>query len=395
MLLAAVLGPCGIVRGQTGQPACPWDLGALARAPSWETLERPRSDSARPIFFNGPPFRGKETRVFAWLGLPEVKPDVQAPGMVLVHGGGGTAFDEWVRLWVKRGYAAIALDTCGQIPVGRYSAWVHDPEGGPSGWGGFNQIDEPKEDQWPYHAVAKIILAHSLLRSLKEVDAERTGVTGISWGGYLTCVVAGVDPRFKVAMPVYGCGFYNRTAFSIPLLKMTREGASRWLRWWDASVYLGTAKCPMLWVTGSNDYAYPLYALQLSYRLPSGSRTLCVRLRMPHAHGGPGENPEEIRVFADSLLKGAAPLPKILGQGRQGDEVWATFESKVPVSKAELNWTRDSGPWERRSWESAAARLAEGRVTAALSPGVRVYCLNSFDARGYAVSTEHEELPPR
>ena len=41
----------------------------------------------------------------------------QARGaMVLVHGGGGTAFDAWVRAWVKAGYAAIAMDTCGALP---------------------------------------------------------------------------------------------------------------------------------------------------------------------------------------------------------------------------------------------------------------------------------------
>lgn len=32
--------------------------------------------------------------------------------MVLVHGGEGTAFAKWVRLWNERGYAAIAMDTC-------------------------------------------------------------------------------------------------------------------------------------------------------------------------------------------------------------------------------------------------------------------------------------------
>ena len=139
------------------------------------------------------------------------------------------------RLWVKRGYAAIAMDTCGQIPVGNYGHWVQDPEGGPHGWGGFDQIDRPREDQWTYHAVAKIILAHSLLRSLPEVDPERTGVTGISWGGYLTCIVAGVDPRFKLAVPVYGCGFYDQTLFAGELKKLGPEQAERWMAWWDPS----------------------------------------------------------------------------------------------------------------------------------------------------------------
>ena len=118
VLVLATLECSGVVSGQTTQAAVPWDLKALGQSPSWETLQRPTADTARAIFFKGPSFQGKPTRVFAWLGMPALKAGEKAPGMVLVHGGGGTAFDEWVRLWVKRGYAAIAMDTCGKIPVG-------------------------------------------------------------------------------------------------------------------------------------------------------------------------------------------------------------------------------------------------------------------------------------
>ena len=40
------------------------------------------------IFYKGMPYKGKETRVFAWYGIPEVKPGKKCPAMVLVHGGG-------------------------------------------------------------------------------------------------------------------------------------------------------------------------------------------------------------------------------------------------------------------------------------------------------------------
>jgi hypothetical protein len=55
--------------------------------------------------------------------------------------------------------------------------------------------------------VTAALNAHSLLAAHPAVDADRIGLTGISWGGYMTCVVAGVDPRYKFAVPVYGCGF--------------------------------------------------------------------------------------------------------------------------------------------------------------------------------------------
>jgi hypothetical protein len=151
---------------QTKRATIPWDMRTLSEAPKWTALERPKSDGIKAIAFTGMPFRGKATRVFAWLGVPKVKAGEKVPAMVLIHGGGGTAFDEWVRLWVNRGYAAIAMDTCGQVPVGNYGHWIRDEQGGPPGWGGFDQIDRPREDQWTYHAVADAILAHSLIRSL-------------------------------------------------------------------------------------------------------------------------------------------------------------------------------------------------------------------------------------
>lgn len=378
--------------GQTNVPAIPWDMKALAGAPQWTALERPKADGVKAISFAGLPFRGKPTRVFAWLGVPKVKPGEKVPAMVLVHGGGGTAFDEWVRLWVGRGYAAIAMDTCGQVPVGSYSHWVHDEQGGPAGWGGFDQTSWPREDQWTYHAVADAILAHSLIRSLPEVDAERTGLTGISWGGYLTCILAGVDHRFKLAIPVYGCGFYRETVFQGSLKKLSPEAADQWMAWWDPSVYLGGADVPLLWVTGSNDFAYTMDALRRSYRLAKGARTLCIRLRMPHGHGGAGENPEEIHVFADSILRGEAALPVVTGSGREGTNAWATYAAKVPVVKAELNFTQDTGPWQGRKWVALPAELNKGRVTARLPEGTRVFYFNLFDERNCVVSTEHEEL---
>ncbi len=365
----------------------------LSNAPKWSALERPSAPGVKAVFFDGLPFQGKPTRVFAWLGLPKLNPGEKAPGMVLVHGGGGTAFDEWVRLWTDRGYAAIAMDTCGQVPVGTYAKWVRDPQGGPPGWGGLDQMDRAPTDQWTYHAVADAILAHSLLRSLPEVDPDRIGVTGISWGGYLTCILAGVDSRFRLAVPVYGCGFTDRHAFAPSLAQLGPERAAQWMAWWDPSVYLPTAQMPLLWVTGSNDFAYTFNALQLSYRLPPGPRTLCIRLRMPHGHGGAGENPEEIRVFADSILKSGVPLAKFTEQGRDGRKVWARYSSERGIRKAELNYTVDTGKWQDRRWEALPATFADGLVSATLPDQTRVYYINLFDDRDCVVSTEHEELP--
>jgi len=370
-----------------------WDMKQLGQAPRTFPADGFQTNDIKGLFFESVPFQGQPTRVFAWMGIPKTGNGKKVPAIVLVHGGGGTAFAEWVRLWNERGYAAIAMDTCGCVPLGKYGNWQRHEHGGPAGWGGFDQIDEPRTDQWSYHAVAAAVLAHSLLRAQPEVDAERVGLTGISWGGYLTCIIAGVDHRFRFAVPVYGCGFYLDTVFGGNLNKMSAAQRDRWMRWWDPSVYLADAPMPFLWVTGSNDFAYTFDGLQKSYRLPHGARLLAIRLRMPHGHGGAGENPKEIHAFADSVLNSGEPLLQLTGQGRNGTNVWAAFKTSRPLAKAELNVTRDRGAWQKRKWEAVPAHVEAGRVTAALPEGATVYYLNLFDDRDCVVSTEHEELP--
>src|SRR5579862_6586797 len=235
-----------------------WDLEALGKTPPMALAADAGFDveGLQPILYEGPLYKGKPTRVFAYLGLPKADPG-KVTGMVLVHGGGGTAFADWVKLWTGRGYAAIAMDLCGCVPRKKDKAWERLDEGGPPGWGGFDQIDGDEHDQWTWQAVADVILAHSLLRSFPQVDPDRIGVTGISWGGYLTCIVASVDRRFRFAAPVYGCGFLGDDSVwadnTFP--KMEKGKAERWLGLWDPSKYLSKTTMPFLWVNGTNDFA--------------------------------------------------------------------------------------------------------------------------------------------
>ncbi|OQC04810.1 MAG: hypothetical protein BWX80_02328 [Candidatus Hydrogenedentes bacterium ADurb.Bin101] len=159
-------------------------------------------------------------------------------------------------------------------------------------------------------------------------------------------------------------------------------------------MYLSGAAMPMLWVTGTNDFAYPMNALQKSYRLPGGPRTLCIRIRMPHGHGGAGENPEEIHAFTNSILRSGGPLPVITAQGRDGQTAWATFAAGTPVEKAELVYTKAVGKWQDRLWESVPGRVNQeaGRATGILPEGTTVYYLNLTDEKGHIVSSEHEVL---
>lgn len=385
----------------SAESGMPWNREELFKTPRVFAAPEYATNDVTSIFYEGEPYRGKPTRVFAYYGVPKHEPGKKVPGIVLIHGGGGSAFVRWVKLWNSRGYAAISMDTCGAVSGNAYGqeqrGHVRHVWAGPAGWGGFDKAADPVKDQWTYHAVAAAVRGHSLLRSLPDVDSDRVGVTGISWGGYLTCIVAGVDDRFKFAIPVYGCGFLgDNSAWLDDFKKMGSENARKWLGLWDPSVYLPLAKMPFLWVDGSNDFAYPMDSLQKSYRSLKVPYTLCVRLRMPHGHGAAGENPKEIYAFAEQAVNNGAILPTVTSVKREGRKVTVAFSGGTStIVKAELNYTCDTGVWKKRVWESAPVPVCDacaGMAKAEIPEKATVYYINLFTEKDLVISTEHEAL---
>jgi dienelactone hydrolase len=366
-----------------------WDLDRLGRVPRVFPAPGFSAPGVRPLFFEGEFYRGGATRVFAWMGVPHAGRLARRPGMVLLHGGGGTAFDEWVRIWNRRGYAAIAMDLCGCVPKGPSYPGVlagHErhEHGGPPGWdASFAQTAEPPNDQWTYHAVAAAVRARALLSVQPGVDPDSIGLTGISWGGYLTCIVAGVDDRLGLAVPVYGCGFLGDNSFWRERVfpDLPPDSVGKWLELWDPSVYLPAARMPLCWMAGTNDECYPLDSLVRSVLLAPGEKTLCLRVEMPHGHEQ-GWHSAEIGVMADALFLGEAPLPRILEQGKTRRKLWARVEAVRPVISAEICFTRATGLWQDRRYNRLPAKVSsDGTVEADIPPRTTVAFLNIFDDR--------------
>lgn len=389
-----------VVVGRANATPVDWNVEALRQAP--RVFEAPASvevpEGVRAVCFEGPPWRARvSTRVFAYYGVPaSATPEHPAPGIVLVHGAGGTAFAGWVKLWVDRGYAAIAFDNDAGLPIGKFSDWARNPEGGPRR-GDITQLKWPVANQWMYHAVADTLLAHSLLASMPGVDAKRIGVTGISWGGVIVANVAAIDHRLKFAVPVYGCGFISEESddgSSFVGQKGTLEQRAAWRALWDPANYLPQASIPMLWLAGTNDFAFTMKAWQRSYRAAPGTQSICLCVRMPHGHGTTSEAPTEILAFADSIVRRGRPLVQIIDQGQSAGMAWVRYKSATALKHAELNFTRDVGRWQDRKWETAPAGVAGDRVSAALPVGTTVHYFNLIDDRGLVVSSEHREIMP-
>jgi dienelactone hydrolase len=387
---ALVTGQDGVAKAQD-RYAGPWNLSVLERAPHATWGEK--RDAVQEVYYEGEPLAGKPTRVFAYVARPEGT-DHRVPGMVLVHGGGGTAFAEWAKLWVARGYAAIAIDLSGNGPERKKLSDGAPPLEDSTVFSDFTEAET--KEMWPYHAVAAILRGHSLLAACEEVDANRIGMTGISWGGYLTCIAAGVDERVKVAVPVYGCGFLYENSHPDWLkafAKMKPEVRTRWISLFDPSIYLPSVRCPILFVNGTNDFAFPLDSYQKSYRLVPGKVDLRIEVNMPHGHEA-GWAPKEIELFVDSVLKSGDPLPRLGEMTTADGQVFAEFVAKQPVVRSQLHFTSDTGAWEARKWNSRDAKIAGHKVYADL-PKERplTYFLSVTDQRGAMTSAPHFTLP--
>ncbi|MFN7682860.1 MAG: alpha/beta hydrolase family protein [Planctomyces sp.] len=384
LLTLAVLLPATLQPVTAADNTGPWDLPTLKQTPAAE-FGTP-DGLVRPVHYSGEPFQGKPTRIFAWYAQPSGTGPF--PGVVLVHGGGGKAFRDWALHWANRGYAALAMDLAGHGPDGRL------PDGGP------DQSDETKfrpfadseaREMWSYHAVATVIRGHSLLAAQPDVDANRIGITGISWGGYLTCLAASLDDRLKVAVPVYGCGFLaDNSVWTQPRFNpMTPDLRQRWVRNFDPSSYLAQVRCPILFLNGTNDFAYPMDSYRKCCRLvPEDLRTVSIIPRLPHGHIWTFP---EVDAFIDSCLKNGQKLARIGPAQQAATDVSATVQATTDIREALLHYTEDDGPWQNREWKSLTAAISDGMVSATVPENARAWYLAVKDARGITVSGEHRE----
>ena len=390
-----------------------WNLQELKQAPPmrWIAEEGP----VRSLLYAGEKYQGRDTEVFAFYASPatlnEAQPGAKFPGVVLIHGGGGTAFAEWAWLWAKRGYAAIAMDLAGCRPIdpvfdaagapvanqaAKADTRTRLPNGGPAQGHPekFDSIGGDVSDDWPFHAAASVIRAHSLLRSLSEVTPDRTAVTGISWGGYTTCLVASLDDRFRAAVHVYGCGFlFEGESVQKPSIDKLGERRDAWIQAYDPSSLLVRCRVPILFVNGTNDIHYTLDSYQKSFAAVPGTKQMRIEVNMRHGHP-PGWAPQEIGLFIDSYCRGGQPLP-VPGQPvvREG-KIHLPYTSAVPVKSAELHYTTDTGLRSSRTWHSMPAEVTADAIVAPQPPAdANTWLIGLTDDRGAMVSSSVQFAP--
>lgn len=270
------------------------------------------------IFFNSVPYKGKYTKVAAYIGYPEsASATNKVPAIVLVHGAGGTAMPDWVKYWNDLGYAAIAIDTEGAEPTSgvalstplhnernRYDNGALDSNftAGPYNHG-MRDGDEEVEDQWMYHASAAAMAAASILLDDERVDSDKLGITGISYGSVVTSVTISHDDRFDFAIPVYGGVSIDKSCssfYNLYYVDKTQDYKDAYYKEmvarWDNLDGLKNTSCKVYYITSTTDFAF---SMDIASRCAEAANGYC-NFKVGYAHDNVnGSTEATISAFAN------------------------------------------------------------------------------------------------
>jgi len=399
LLIVALASP---VLGAQDDPV--FDVDALTSTPlNARTLKVGTKGGVitEEVMFHSETDGEKSVEIFAYFSYPEGAKKL--PAFIWNQGGLGKASSYWTEFGAKRGYAALCIDfpmpgyrSTGGYPIVSGLALPEDPHDAPI-----------------YHGAVALLKAVSFLQSRPEVDPDRIGMCGSSWGGFYTTLMAGVDPRIRAASAMFGCGALQEgNAWWFGGGRQPPEALrERWARTLDPAWRLAHRKVPIAWFTGTNDHFYWMPAVMESHRTAAGPKHLSL---LPNwNHGLDAALDEQVFAWLDAHLKegrGWGEGPTWSEPWREGEETWTAAEfgglsaatgRKDLTDHVELMLSYgDAGNWESRCWIAqvvSAENLREGRALIRLPESPIPYYVGCtlVGAQGFRYSTPLKRIDPR
>ena len=356
--LAVLCATAAVAANDTAreEPEKYWNFQELSAVPSFREVPFPeaQSEKLRPLLVSGKGPGGTNAEFFVYYAVPEGKaPAAGWPGVVLVHGGGGTAFPRWIREWQDLGFAVIAMDWYNQYPA---------PGIALSNKTDLARVPLPGGKRQDHVAnVANMVLSHSLLRSFPEVDAGHTLFVGLSWGSWYGGCVAAVDSRFRGAIMIYCCDYKENKSTIV-------NGR-----------FLHAAKVPMWWSVSTNDQNVTPDTSNAGFEECARFDGCSIVNRLPHSHigfsfpsvhkmaryyGGVGKR---LPNLGEVALKDGVARAKILdrGDGIAWAKIGYTTETKEKTHLCE--------------WRYADAAIEGDEVVATVPEGAVKFYLAAYE----------------
>lgn len=254
-----------------------------------------------------------KNKVFAFFGVPKTEMPVDGyPAVVLVHGGDGCAYFEWVKKWTDKGFVAIAPDFNGNCAVDLSNRRVNNPLGGPKGYGSFTQME--REHPWTFFSVLSIINAVDVLTLQTSVNKEQISICGLSWGGVLSLIALSVEKRFKVASIIYSSGNILDTEFFINSFNsagLNEKDKELYLKVFDPQAYVEKVGIPVLFIAGADDVAFTMQSRKKTTNKMDCEKHFSYRQKLPHGHSAGWSCREAIDFVACKLQNLTYPTLKV------------------------------------------------------------------------------------
>jgi dienelactone hydrolase len=322
----------------------------------------------RPLRYNGAPWAGKPQRIYAIFAQPAGAGPF--PALLLIHGGGQTPTPSNLAYFVKRGYACLAFDWSGlrdgrqPAEVTVWPAAVQDSH--------FGTLLQHGRDGLLYQATAAALRGIDVLVEQPRIDRERIGVQGVSWGGYLTWLVNGLDPRLKAAVATYGTGHLidQWNEMRDDLRRRTPPERALILGRLDPPAFAARQQSPIMFVSGTNDFFGQLpQAEKLLAAVTADHRRSYAPNRM---HGLDPQTARAAMAWFDAHLKTKTAFPAepqlSLAVGTDGrPTARVKVDASRPITAVRVDYARGGAHALLNCWLRAdAQRNSDGSFTAAL-----------------------------
>lgn len=229
----------------------------------------------RYVTFTVGTFKGADARIAAYYSFPDNGKQKNA-AFVWSHGGGQHADRGRGVYFAKQGFATVDINWLGRpmepgIDVNTDWGKV-DPTQGPrfyskalrKGWKrnllpdeySIDPVSSPRNANWFLLTVAAR-RAITFLEQQPEVDPGRIGFSGFSMGGMITALTA-IDSRLKAVVPFVGGTGFKYVDFPGGIegssIRAHFQNLELYRNTIDASAYWPLVKCPVLFISSSNDF---------------------------------------------------------------------------------------------------------------------------------------------
>ena len=325
------------------------------------------------------------------------------PGILMYHGGGGTAegLVSNLQTYAALGYVTMALDEPGIASIANSSSFSTGPwKSVVSGEGPKLNVVGGVQNSTLYDAIIGSIEAFNLLSSQPNVNVQKMAVTGSSWGGYLTTFTAGLlGSRVKAAYSTWGCGFYETGSFwSGSIAQMPSHYKSDWLTYLDAGRRANDITAPYFIDQATNDTYFWPEAVSATLNAITGTKNHVTMANLNHATLSSSAAMKQ--RYMNYYLKGVgSPFGtiNITSSDMQLDgslkiNMNVSLPAGVSLSSVQLYYSVPTSTWQTRNWIELPATLVNGMNYNVILPASLVnqgvnYYANMIDTRQFQTSS--------